>query len=325
MAYDEAIAAATLAGSVLSFMATACVLGCFVVFNKNQRSFRHGLIFNLALSDFINSVNNTISGAIYIRDRASYPGAACRFNGWIGQVSVQATDFSILAIGVSTLLVVAQKTQPGKISGWRIVFVCVSVWIIPLITGTIATALGVMVPVGNNWCWIAADRTDLRYALTHGWRLAVFFITVLIYAYIYWYFKRHMKSMLIDEPENEADEVGAQPSMSNGRTKRTCPRSTQPNTSKSNSTSYASFANDEIRQRSQRMEREVRRMLLLNGYPMLYVILWIPGITSRFLQSSGHNAAANSRVLMGLQASTQFVGLANAITYGWNKQWRRGR
>lgn len=215
-------------------------------------------------------------------------------------MSVQATDFSILAIGLSTLLVVAQKTQPGKISRLKIVCVCVSVWVIPLITGTIATALGVMVPVGNNWCWIAADRTDLRYALTHGWRLAVFFITVLIYAYIYWYFQRHMKSMLIDEPENESD------------------------ISKRNMTGYTSFANDDIRRRSQKMEREVRRMLLLNGYPMLYVILWIPGIVSRFLQTSGNNAAANSRVLMGLQASTQFVGLANAITYGWNKQWRRG-
>ncbi|KAI0199941.1 G protein-coupled glucose receptor regulating Gpa2-domain-containing protein [Astrocystis sublimbata] len=306
MAYDEAIAAVTLTGSALSFIATACVLGSFVIFHKNQRTFRHGLIFNLALSDFINSANNTISGAIYVRDHALYSGAACRFNGWIGQVSVQATDFSILAIGISTLLVVAQKTQPAKISRLQIVLVCVSVWIIPLTTGTIATVLGVMVPVGNNWCWIAADRTDLRYALTHGWRLAVFFSTVLIYAWIYWYFQRHMKSMLIDEPDSESDASLKVPG-------------------ESGTTGYTSFANDDIRKRSQKMEREVRRMLVLNGYPMLYVVLWIPGITSRFLQASGNNVVANSRVLMGLQASTQFVGLANAVTYGWNKQWRRGR
>ncbi|KAI0098062.1 hypothetical protein GGR51DRAFT_539122 [Nemania sp. FL0031] len=62
-----------------------------------------------------------------------------------------------------------------------------------------------MVPVGNNWCWIAAHRTDLRYALTYSWRLAVIFVTVLIYAYIYWYFQRHMKSTLINEPESELD------------------------------------------------------------------------------------------------------------------------
>ncbi|KAI0098061.1 hypothetical protein GGR51DRAFT_577301 [Nemania sp. FL0031] len=128
MAYDEAIAIVTLVGSILSFIATAYVLGCFAVFHKNKRSFRHGLIFNLALSgkpslsntsiapadfianrplcksiDFVNSANNTISGAIYVLDRALYSGSACMFNGWIGQVSVQATDFS-------TLLVVAQKT-----------------------------------------------------------------------------------------------------------------------------------------------------------------------------------------------------------------------
>ncbi|KAI1129076.1 G protein-coupled glucose receptor regulating Gpa2-domain-containing protein [Nemania abortiva] len=352
MAYDEAIAVVTLVGSILSFIATACVLSCFVVFHKNQRSFRHGLIFNLALSgkppfpsntsiapadfianrslcesiDFVNSANNTISGAIYVRDRALYSGAACMFNGWIGQVSVQATDFSILAIGISTLLVVAQKTQPAKISRLEILCVCVSVWVIPLTTGTIATVLGVMVPVGNNWCWIAADRTDLRYALTHGWRLAVFFITVLIYAYIYWYFRRHMKSMLINEPESELDPgLGSQPDRSNARTQRTWPWSTLPKVAGGSRTGYTFFANDDIRQRSQKMGREVRRMLVLNGYPILYVILWIPGITNRLLQASGNNAVANSRVLMGLQASTQFVGLANALTYGWNKQWRLGQ
>ncbi|KAJ3567864.1 hypothetical protein NPX13_g6623 [Xylaria arbuscula] len=257
--------------------------------------------------DFINSANNTISGAIYVRDHALYSGAACRFNGWIGQVSVQATDFSILAIGISTLLVVARMTQPAKISRLQIICVCLSVWIIPLTTGTVATALGVMVPVNNNWCWIAADRTDLRYALTHGWRLAVFFLTVLIYAYIYWFFQRHMKSMLIAEPRSEAEgELLPQASAEGG-------------------TGYTSFANDDIRKRSQKMEREVRRMLVLNGYPILYVILWIPGITSRLIQASGNNAVASSRVLMGLQTSTQFVGLANAVTYGWNQQWRQGR
>ncbi|KAJ3560740.1 hypothetical protein NPX13_g9200 [Xylaria arbuscula] len=86
---------------------------------------------------------------------------------------------------------------------------------------------------------------------------------------------------------------------------------------------YTSPERENIRKRSRKMEKEVRRMLLLRGYPMLYVILWIPGIVSRLLQAAGNEAAANSRVLIGLQASTQFVGLANAITYGWNQQWRQ--
>jgi len=50
MAYDEVVAAITLAGSALSSLSTACVLIWFVVYNKNQRSLRHALVLNLTLS-----------------------------------------------------------------------------------------------------------------------------------------------------------------------------------------------------------------------------------------------------------------------------------
>lgn len=73
--------------------------------------------------------------------------------------------------------------------------------------------------------------------------------------------------------------------------------------------------------RSRQVERDVKKMLLLNGYPICYVILWMPGITNRILEASG--GATGSRVLAILQASTQYIGLANALTYGLNQQWRR--
>lgn len=60
-------------------------------------------------------------------------------------------------------------------------------------------------------------------------------------------------------------------------------------------------------------------MLLLNGYPIAYVILWMPGILNRIMEAAGHP----SEVLGILQASTQFIGLANAITYGVNEHLRR--
>ena len=50
MAFDPTIAGITLAGSLLSAIASFCVLACFVFFNKSQRSFRHALVFNLALA-----------------------------------------------------------------------------------------------------------------------------------------------------------------------------------------------------------------------------------------------------------------------------------
>lgn len=72
---------------------------------------------------------------------------------------------------------------------------------------------------------------------------------------------------------------------------------------------------------TRRMEREIKKMLLLNAYPIMYVLLWIPGLVNRFMEATGNTS--NSRALAALQASSQFVGLANALTYGFNTALRR--
>lgn len=69
------------------------------------------------------------------------------------------------------------------------------------------------------------------------------------------------------------------------------------------------------------VETAIKRMLLLNGYPIMYIILWIPGLTNRVLEASGK--PSSSQVLAALQCSTQFVGFANAITYGLNRELRQ--
>lgn len=116
-----------------------------------------------------------------MRDHALHAGPACTFNGWIEQLSVQATDFSILAISIATLLVVRQKARLVHMSTLRTTVICASTWFIPLITSTTATGLGAMKPVSGNWCWISKSRTDLRYGLTHGWRFAIIAVTIGIY------------------------------------------------------------------------------------------------------------------------------------------------
>ena len=60
----------------------------------------------------------------------------------------------------------------------------------------------------------------------------------------------------------------------------------------------------------------IQRVLLLNAYPLAYIILWIPGIVNRFIEAAGHE----SSVAQLFQASAQLVGLANALTYGWNER-----
>jgi hypothetical protein len=58
-------------------------------------------------------------------------------------------------------------------------------------------------------------------------------------------------------------------------------------------------------------EVHIQKLLLFNAYPIGYVLLWVPGIMNRFVELSGHS----SRILAIAQASTQFVGLANACEF----------
>jgi hypothetical protein len=67
---------------------------------------------------------------------------------------------------------------------------------------------------------------------------------------------------------------------------------------------------------SQRSTKQLRRMLLLNGYPILYIVLWIPGIANRICEAVG----LNYTWLSGLQASTQFMGVCDVLTYAYNEQ-----
>ena len=56
--------------------------------------------------------------------------------------------------------------------------------------------------------------------------------------------------------------------------------------------------------------------MLLNAYPVFYILLWIPGIANRIAEATGHEVY----VLEVLQASTQLIGFANALTFGWNER-----
>jgi hypothetical protein len=396
MAFDRQISSITLTGSVLSSVTTFCVLCCFVVFRQNQRTFRHALVFNLALSDFINATTNVISGSIYIRDHKLVDSPACVANGWIEQLSVQATDFNILWISIATVLVVTQKARLATMTTARITLICLSSWFIPLVTSTTATAMGEIKPVSGNWCWISKDRTDLRYGLTHGWRFVIIAVTIGAYTYVWWYLRRHFKALWsfnmptfrsrkggkqMNGPgsyvEIEAErEFNAELAMSPLQSPSNCcpepalpasqgieirsefmmtedeargpdsehsykhapsmPSPIHPKAGFGSPTWAASVTSPQImttsstgaakeyaRNQTKQTYKDIKRMLLLNGYPLLYVILWIPGIINRVFEATG--STTNSRVLAILQCSTQFVGFSNAITYGLNQQWRAGR
>ncbi|USP73695.1 uncharacterized protein yc1106_00969 [Curvularia clavata] len=390
--FTPSVAIPTLVGSLCSAVATTCVLVCYVIYADQQRSFRHALVLNLALAEFINSVNNSISGAYVVANRRDITdGIACDVNGWVGQWSVQAADFSILAIAIVTLLTITRKTYMPNVSTLKKLLICASCWIMPTISSSTALGLDEIAPVSGNWCWISAKRTDLRYGLGHAWRFTIILTTIAIYIYIWIYMKRHFSALwahsqavsydpgssarrrefrrhdafqLKSESQTELHEInveyhyevklsdgsmatkkGDDPSTHKLDKEDSCASEiTRDDPSSSKSSPYSSPARDKERDveagrttvgvegpighmtsmsqsgiKRRNVEKEIRRMLLLNAYPILYIILWTPGIINRLVEASGHK----SHVLAILQCSTQFIGLANALTYGFNEHLRK--
>lgn len=402
--YDPLVDPLVLAGSSLSLLATSLVLLSFAIYHREQRTFRHALVLNLTIAEFINSLNATISGSYFLVTKKLTPGTLCSVNGWIGQVSVQAGDFSMFAIAVVsnpqslillrftlvhvvresnfatqfTFLTITERVYMPAVSSVKKTLICLSVWIVPLTTGCIAIGMGVMMPAGANWCWISSSRTDLRYALTHAWRFAIIFIIICVYGYVYYYTSRHFKSLgsvvmptnhysvatqarpgTSSRPPYEEEEPEAPsprtPDPSQHRIARdsswlrlsvssekdvlqspkaaltrieTAPppyseddSSTKP-TRRPSLLGFGTITRVETHKtpETKRIEREVKRMLLMNAYPIFYVLLSVPGLVNRLLQASG--SPLSGRLLDALQASSAFIGFANAVTYGLNRHLR---
>lgn len=74
--------------------------------------------------------------------------------------------------------------------------------------------------------------------------------------------------------------------------------------------------------RAAEAESEIRKTLLLNAYPLAYVVLWMPAVVGYFLQARGsaHGDTPAMNVLVGL---SQYLGLANAITFAVHEVIRR--
>lgn len=218
------------------------------------------------------------------------------------------------------------------------------------LAGTIGLTLNSYGYVSGNWCWVKRGRLDLRYGLSHGPRIAIFVITIAIYTYIYLTLKRVFKTLRSvtattdtrtahDNPmPGQSDQDNDQKiliahSVLVSHELQDMPRtpdagegsdgfnSAEP-TTHSTVTVQGTAGNDSTRFENSRMPAapNLKKMLLMNGYPLAYIILWIPGIANRLAESVGQSP----RWLNALQASTQYIGLVNAVTYGMSEQMRQG-
>ncbi|KAK0654274.1 hypothetical protein DIS24_g5396 [Lasiodiplodia hormozganensis] len=361
MSYDPRVAIPTLVGSALSCFATTCVLLSWMCYGQGKRSFRYALVLNLTFAEWVNSLNNTVSGTIRVMHKGVLTaGGPCTFNGWIGQLSVQAADFSILAIALVTLLTIKLKSYILYASFDKKILICLSIWLVPLATSTTAVAMHQMKPVSGNWCWISSEKTNLRYALGHGWRFAIIIITICIYIYVFIYMRKRLSYlqetsrtysydygrdlhdmsalsslpqkgdmkgsssgglMVIDEENPAAPERTPPPTQAKLLGVNTGLSIITPAPRASTSPLPASGTGSSHRRKqshSKVVEREIWRMLLLNAYPIMYVVLWLPGIVNRIAEATGHQW----KWLQIMQCSTQYIGLANALTYGFKEHSR---
>ncbi|KAH6662660.1 hypothetical protein F5X68DRAFT_144918 [Plectosphaerella plurivora] len=312
----------------------------------------------------IYGLGNTISGATFlIKGRTpspqSVPDMACRVSGWFSQSNAQAVDFNILIISIVVLLSVVKKDSIAHLeTKWQIL-ICALAWIPGFITGTIGLLSGSYGYVSGNWCWIRSSRLDLRYGLSHGWRIGIFFITILIYTYIYITLRRTFKNIrsismsasrgtrtglenqnqVPSDFEHDTQKILVSQSVSVSHEMHNIPRTPDlpddprsdassnefnsvKGTSQSRVVIQGTTTSNETPFEASRMPAapNMKKMLLMNGYPLAYIILWIPGIANRLAESVG----GSPRWLSAMQASTQYIGLLNAVTYGMNEQMRRG-
>ncbi|CBX91463.1 hypothetical protein IAQ61_010810 [Plenodomus lingam] len=378
-AWDAAISIPTLFGSLLSMCSTATVILLWIFARgKKRRDFRYALILNLTVTEFMNSLNNSVSGIVVVSNRrAPIPGLLCNINGWAGQFSVVAVDFSVLAITVVTLLTIQLRSSIIYASTSTKALICLAIWVVPLCNSIIALVNNYYGPVSGNWCWIEKRFTRERYALNHGWRISIFFISVCTYAYVFYYMVRRFRPQSLSSlsassfnefeheldarrrnggvlagcvtpPVNPPEQVG-KPSpkdsgniLGQGVSFNLARFDKEPavlhgpedihqgiNASGTPDPERLAFSNKEFGgndlqglptaelpgrrpSRSTRtIDREVWRMLLLNMYPVTYLVLWLPGMLNRLTEGLGHNI----RALVILQSSTQFIGFANATVY----------
>jgi len=340
------------AGSLLSFIGASFILVCYMLLPM-KRHFRHTLILSLAVADAVNALCDGLSGLqILIHRQDLHAGIGCTINGFIGQMTVQATDTSIFAIACITVYTITRRRPVSGTWSWNsIILTWAAIWALPLTTSFTALGMGWYGPVSGNWCWLVAKPAYMRYVLTHGWRFLFIFLEVGLYIFLNFYLRRHFRNLSASLADTEAQSsqiatsqshvIAINPAQGQGTdlSLKRIDTDEEPYTpySTGKAAEIGSVPEFKLTQppagnihimahRREKISRprnprlaQIERVLLLNAYPLLYIILWVPGLVNRLVEASGHT----SNVTQVLQSSTQFVGLANALTFGWNEEVAR--
>ena len=131
--------------------------------------------------------------------------------------SFKAADFSVLAIAVLTFLTLTFNRWAANTSIIQTILICASVWLVPVITGTTALALGKYQSVSGNWCWIAPKPLWLRYILGHGWRMSIFLAVIVLYIIIFTLVRRRLMARVNSNQHRYSVTYGSQVELTQGQ------------------------------------------------------------------------------------------------------------
>ncbi|KAF8344516.1 hypothetical protein F5887DRAFT_970296 [Amanita rubescens] len=238
------------------------------------------------------------------------------------------------------------QSQPVHQGAWKrnhVVLVCCAIWALPFFTGFLALGMGWYAPATGNWCWLKAKPVYLRYALTHGWRMLFIVIEICLYVYLDRHLRRHYRTLAAEMPSPDTRNGFTYTTLSEPQPTSAIQFDVENPSSTTDSVEVERTKIGEEGIPTQRQERSgigtwsfsqitglrrtrsfsadsryqtIQRALLLNAYPLAYIILLLPGIANRLVEATGHSSV----ITQFMQATTQLVGLANALTYGWNER-----
>ncbi|KAK9766907.1 hypothetical protein K7432_003658 [Basidiobolus ranarum] len=347
----------TLSGSILSMVGSGLMIICCILLPITG-TFRHQLICSLAISDFIYSLNNSISGLLLVTNGSLNDGVFCTVNGYVHHYSSLIRDLTVLGIALVTYGVLKGPLDSADYEPYlprHRIIVFLFIWLAPNIPTLIGYKSSGFTLVSGNWCSAPSDPMWVRAVLFLGIPFLITISIVILYAYLYGslrlyyistrqldtgYFDtrgdqvqksssgNHDAYWPSDDINEEKTSVVLTSSIKdnieelaviNITTKElsihleedlvdTCFSHNRTNDNKVKP-EFSTADNDHI-------AMAMRRIYL---YPLVYVVITLPGLLNRLLETSG----VDLNIFEILQSITQLTGLANAVLYGFTGTVRR--
>lgn len=288
-----------------AFSSISCIASFFSIITitiKASKNFsvRYRMVLFLMIAHFLNSGNNSLMNWWINLHHGVLNPWYCTLNGFIGQFTVQAADFSILLIGIVTCITI---TNPMELCFSRIEsFLPLAFFgIIGICTATSTIGLKTIGYdwLGNSgdWCWFSPYHslsTTIRFTLTQGPRMAIFLVLILLYGKTFLFLRNLSRKTMMTEQ--------IQWSMKSDKSAN-CHSFIEPKEPTSSDSSKSSSTLEQERIRS------VQYKMLI--FPIVYIIIWTPGIVNRIFDAEGK---PNS-ITQLLQSLTQLMGFVDSLVY----------